>query len=185
VGVISNVEPSTSFERVAFEWHGLSRAGACDQALCHGWIGRAVPARGTGLGLKSGARNIRPMTWSATATPTACAEPEPMEEPPRKRTNQPEGWRLYLATSGDRNRNLAIDIVETVVRPPCPIPPASIGSGLPTLAVALPPPADANGSRGRGPGRPTLRRAGQLRRSPPGHRVYRLAMTPLQPQCPV
>ena len=35
-----------------------------------------------------------PTSSSPTATPTACAKPEPKEEPPRRTTNQPEGWGL-------------------------------------------------------------------------------------------
>ena len=41
----SNMEPSTSFGRVAFEWQTLSRTGACDQAICCGGgrAGRLLP----------------------------------------------------------------------------------------------------------------------------------------------
>ena len=48
----SNVKPSTSFGRVAFEWQTPSRTGACDQAICGGIAPRkATPIKGTGSGL--------------------------------------------------------------------------------------------------------------------------------------
>jgi hypothetical protein len=48
----SNMEPSTFFERVSFEWQTPSRTGACDQAICRGdGPRRATPAWGTGPGL--------------------------------------------------------------------------------------------------------------------------------------
>ena len=48
-----------------------------------------------------------PASWSPTATPTACAKPEPKEEPHREELTNPRGGDFYLATSGDRN--LAVD----------------------------------------------------------------------------
>jgi hypothetical protein len=41
----SNMEPSTSFGRVAVEWQTPSRTGACDQAICcgDGRAGRLLP----------------------------------------------------------------------------------------------------------------------------------------------
>ena len=38
---------------------------------------------------------ITRMSWSPTAIPTGCAKPEPKEEPPWPRPDQPEGWGLF------------------------------------------------------------------------------------------
>ena len=49
-----------------------------------------------------------PTSWSPTASPTACAKPEPDKpEAPQAQLINPRGGDFYLATSGDRN--LAVD----------------------------------------------------------------------------
>ena len=48
-----------------------------------------------------------PTSWSPTASPTACAKPEPDRRRHHKKLINPRGGDFYLATSGDHN--LAVD----------------------------------------------------------------------------
>jgi hypothetical protein len=52
--------------------------------------------------------SITRVSWSPTATHTACARPEHEEEPPDQEMISPTGGGFNLATSGDHN--LAVDI---------------------------------------------------------------------------
>jgi DNA-binding transcriptional regulator YhcF (GntR family) len=60
-----------------------------DQVVAEQCVGSTPPPSACSTGCCT-----TPASWSPTATPTACAKPEPKEEPPRKKANQPEGWGL-------------------------------------------------------------------------------------------